>query len=54
MNKPAKKALPKKLTSTTKKTKNAALIVPIRQKLLAQPRLTTRKPRKEVMYVPPK
>jgi hypothetical protein len=49
VNKPAKKALAKKLTSITKKTKNAAPIVLIRQKLSAQPRLATRKPRKEYL-----
>ncbi len=53
-NKPAKKAPSKKQASTTKKAKNAALIVPIRQKLSPLLRPGARKPRSEVLIVPPK
>lgn len=50
-NKPAKKAPCKKLISTAKTANNAALIVPIRQKLLPTLRLATRKPASKVLIV---
>ena len=53
VNKPAKKAPCKKPASTTKTTKTAALIVPIRQKLSPLPRPGASKPKSKVLVVPP-
>ena len=52
-NKPAKKVPPKKPASIVKKAKNAALIVPIQQKLSLLLRPGARKPRSKVLIVPP-
>ena len=53
VNKPAKKAPPKKKATTTKQAKNAAPIVPIRQKLSSRPRAGAKKSTRKVDIVLP-